>query len=205
MKPALTNKEVWKNKWRGRIEPINGFARSLVKKVRPGKLLDVGCGNGTDSVFFASHGFAVTATDFSESGIDILVKSAKEQGLQITALLHDTAKKFPLADNSFDVIYAHLALHYFDDLTTRAVFSEMERLLKPGGLLFVKCKSTDDALYGEGEEVGPDMYRSDHVRHFFSRQYMTSVLAGFHIVSLTSSKSTYHGRQSAFVAAIARK
>jgi len=205
MSVTPTNKQVWKNKWRGRTEPVNPFARSLAKKVRKGNLLDVGCGNGTDSLFFVTHGLTVTATDFSKSGIDILRVAAKERELPITMLLHDTAKKFPFKNSSFDVIYAHLALHYFNDTTTRKIFAEMKRLLKPGGLFFVKCKSTDDALYGVGTEVGPDMYRSDHTRHFFSREYMKSVIKDFRMLSLRSSRSSYHGKTSAFISAVASK
>lgn len=166
-------------------------------------LLDVGCGNGTDSIYFARHGFQVVATDFSQSGIEILRHAVPQQGILITAKRHDTTKRFPFRDASFDVIYAHLSLHYFDDVTTRKVFREMRRLLKPKGRFYVKCKSTDDPLYGVGVEVAPDMYRSDHTRHFFSRSYMMSVLDDFSDIAVKNSVSTYHGKTSAFVEAIA--
>lgn len=205
---APTNRQVWKNKWRGRTEPVNAFAKTLVRRMGKGrgrKILDIGCGNGTDSLYFSRSGFAVTATDFSESGIETLRSSAVANGLSVTSLLHDTAKKFPFPDATFNAVYAHLALHYFDDAVTRRVFADVQRLLKPNGYFFVKCKSVDDSFYGKGTKVGPDTYRSDHTRHFFSADYMREMLEGFHILSLRRSSSFFHGKRSAFIAAIARK
>lgn len=205
---SATNRAVWQKKWEGRQEPVNAFAKSLVRKLGEGrsrKILDVGCGSGVDSLYFARHGYAVTATDFSRSGIEILRRRADEDHLKIDASLHDTAKTFRFPDRSFDVIYAHLALHYFDDRTTRKVFAEMRRLLKPKGVFFVKCKSTKDCQYGTGEQVGPDMFRDGHVRHFFTPAYMKAMLEGFTVRSLRSSASAYHGKRSAFVAAVATR
>lgn len=206
MKSPRTNKEAWKNKWQGRTEPVNEFAGAVVQAVPDkGSLLDVGCGNGTDSMFFAENGFTVTAVDFSESGIDALNGAAKERGLSIASSVGDISKTLPYNDNSFDVVYAHLSLHYFDDETTKRVFAEMHRVLKKGGHFFVKCKSVDDPLYGVGEEVGPDMYLSDHTRHFFSLDYLKSLLGDFAVFTSTRSSSAYHGKTSKFVQAVAQK
>ncbi len=203
-----TNKQVWRKKWNDRREPVNAFARTVLRRLGDGRgrtLLDVGCGIGRDSVFFATNGYRVTATDFSESGIAALEAGKQRRGLNMRTMLHDTSKRFPFPDGSFDIIYAHLSLHYFDDRSTRKVFAEMHRLLRKGGMFFVKCKSTDDAYYGKGDRVGPDTFRHGHVRHFFTKNYMTSVLQDFDILSLRRSSSFFHGKTSGFVAAIAKK
>jgi SAM-dependent methyltransferase len=127
------NKQVWKDMWMGRIEPVNSFAETLVETIgkKPVKILDVGCGNGTDSIFFAAHGYAVTAIDFSESGIAALQKTANEVNVHIDASLHDISQTMKFADGTFDVVYAHLSVHYFDDTTTRRVFADMGRVFEP--------------------------------------------------------------------------
>ena len=204
-----TNAYVWAKKWQGRTEPVNAFARTLVRRLGVGRnrrILDIGCGNGTDSLLFARYGFSVTAIDFSESGIAALQMHAKEWGLkQVEAQLHDLSKPLRYADCSFDVIYAHLSLHYFDDRTTRKIVSEIYRVLKPNGIFFIKCKSVEDALYGIGEKVGPDMYRLGHVRHFFTKEYLRSLLDRFGILDLRKTSSFFHAKKSAFVQAICRK
>ncbi len=206
---ARTNEQVWAGKWKGRKEPVNAFAKTLVRRSGSGnnrKLLDVGCGNGMDSLFFARQGFRVTALDFSPSGIEELRRAIRTfETANIEAELHDISKKFSYPDGSFDVIYAHLSLHYFEDALTRKIFCEMKRLLKAKGTFFVKCKSVDDCLYGEGEKVGPDMYRSGHTRHFFRFEYLRSMLDGFMLKDIRKTSSSYHGKKSAFVQAVAVK
>ena len=68
-------------------------------------------------------------------------------------------------------------------------------MLKRGGLLFVKCKSTDDMLYGKGRKLEENMYVfRGHVRHFFDKDYMIALLAKFQIIRVRRSSSAYHSR-----------
>ncbi len=106
---------------------------------------------------------------------------------------------------SFDVIYAHLSLHYFDDRTTTTIFNKLFKVLRSGGYLFIKCKSVDDALYGKGREIENDMYVSDHIRHFFSKGYMEEKLTKFKIVKVRRTSSVYYDYKSGFIEAIAQK
>ncbi len=141
------------------------------------------------------------AVDQSDGGLKVLKSfcpSVKCQQADITSL------DFP--GGSFDVIYAHLSLHYFDDATTRKIVKDLHCMIRSGGYLFVKCKSVEDPLYGKGEKLGEDMYLSGHQRHFFSEEYMRSILEGsFEILDLRSTSSEYHGKESAFVEAVGQK
>ncbi len=163
-------------------------------------ILDIGCGDGRDANFFAEQGLHVTAIDFSEEAIE----RVKKLNPAIDARVMDTTNMdFP--DASFDAVYAHLSLHYFDDATTAAIFANIHRMLKPGGLFFVKCKSTKDAYYGEGEKVGEHMYVRSNMRHFFTPEYMQKQLADFTVLTLDETSAEYDGKTSAFVEAVAKK
>lgn len=115
--------------------------------------------------------------------------------------------KLNLKVNSFDVVYTHLSLHYFDDKTTRKIFKKIFSILKPGGYLFVKCKSTDDMLYGVGKQVGLDMFKKkgEWVRHFFSKEYMQKMLESFGVIKIRKTSSVYHSYKSSFIEAFARR
>jgi ubiquinone/menaquinone biosynthesis C-methylase UbiE len=187
---------------------INPFAKLVVRTIRNPKgktLLDVGCGFGADTSFLAKKGFAVTAMDFSKSSVAAVTAKAEDFGLHVRALQGDLREKLPFASNSFDVLYAHLSVHYFDDAKTHAVFAELRRVLKPGGLLFVKCKSVEDPLFGKGKKVGEDMYLYKHVRHFFSKKAMQKYLKDFQILRLRKSSSFYDDMVSRFIEATAKK
>lgn len=189
------------------IERVNPFAKKVMKYLTDGmSVLDLGCGYGTDTVYLARKGMRMTAFDFSKASVESTIQKAKDAHIDsIKVLQHDLSKKLPFRNNSFDAVYAHLSIHYFDEATTHRIIAEIERVLKPSGLLFVKCKSTDDPLYGKGDRVGPDMFRTEHVRHFFRKEYMLSILSDFHILSVRRASSTYEKRRSAFIEAIATK
>lgn len=200
----MSESNYWKNKWSDRpLEPANNFAKRayvFIKAKKLKTLLDLGCGDGRDSIYFSNKGLSVTAVDFSESGITKL----KTQSQKIKCVAKDIRNiNFP--NNSFDVIYAHLSLHYFDDETTSKVFNNLFRILKKGGLIFIKCKSVDDALFGKGEKVGENMYKKGHTRHFFTKDYMTEKLKSFKIIKVRKTSSVYHEYKSAFIEAIASK
>ncbi|MEI8130719.1 MAG: class I SAM-dependent methyltransferase [bacterium] len=200
----MSDQTYWKNKWKSRAkEPANNFAVRAYKLVEDKKyttLLDVGCGNGRDSLYFAEHGFKVTAVDFASSGI----KQLQLENPAISCVFSDITQ-MNFKANSFDVIYAHLSLHYFDDEMTTKIFADLYKMLKKGGTIFVKCKSVDDALYGKGKKVGEHMYKDDHVRHFFSKEYMFEKLHDFSIIKIRKTSSVYHHYKSAFIEAVATK
>jgi len=196
--------DYWKNKWTNRgPEPASNFARRVFKIINNANfhsVLDVGCGHGRDSIYFFKKGLEVTATDISESGI----KKLKKREGKINYLLSDL-RDLDFPKNSFDVIYAHLSLHYFDDESTDRIFNNLYKILKKGGLIFVKCKSTDDVVFGKGEKVGENMYKYEHVRHFFTKEYMTEKLQKFDILRLRKTSSVYRSYKSSFIEAEATK
>jgi len=201
---SMKNSDYWKNKWLSLPqEPANNFAirsYSLIKNKNLKALLDVGCGDGRDSLYFFKKGLKITAIDFSASGIEKL----KSQSPHINCILGDI-RKIKLQENSFNVIYAHLSLHYFDDKTTSKIFDNLYRALKKRGLIFVKCKSIDDALFGKGQKIAENMYKKGHTRHFFSKEYMSEKLKSFKIIRIRKTSSVYHNYKSAFIEAIATK
>ncbi len=179
------------------------YAQYVASHIKPSShpsLLDIGCGDGRDSLFFAQQGFSVTAVDFSEIAIAKLLK----QSSAITTFVQDI-RTIDFPEQSFDVVYAHLSLHYFDDQTTDAIFQTIYRILRKDGLFFIRCKSIHDPFYGQGTKIGKDMFFLEHERHFFSCEYMREKLHHFDVLSLQETSSSYDQKKSFFIEAIARK
>lgn len=112
-------------------------------------VLDVGCGTGADAVNLAEIGLHVTAMDYSEVALARARDKAAEASVAVDFRQGDMAQPFPFADENFDAVMSNVAMHMFDDQTTRRIIGEMRRVLKPAGLLLLHVNSTEDMSYRE--------------------------------------------------------
>jgi ubiquinone/menaquinone biosynthesis C-methylase UbiE len=95
------------------------------------RLLEVGCGMGTDLLQFARGGALCTGVDLTPRSVEISSLHFGLYAMQADFVLAD-GEQLPFADESFDVVYSNGVLHHTPD-TVRAV-GELRRVLKPGGL-----------------------------------------------------------------------
>jgi ubiquinone/menaquinone biosynthesis C-methylase UbiE len=125
----------------------NHYARLF----RPGmRVLDVGCGTGTDAIFLARHGVQVEAVDVSPGMLAELERKVRAAGLapMVRSRLLAVSELATLPPASFDgIISAYAALNTAPDLA--AFSAAAARLLRPGGSLAVHMlnpRSTWDLL-----------------------------------------------------------
>ena len=117
------------------VEPhIPAFAD--FQRWRGKRVLEVGCGIGTDTINFARHGAVVTAVDLSEKSLAIAQERAKVYGLadQI-AFRHADAEQLstvvPL--EPYDLVYSFGVIHHSPH--PERILAELRRYLEPGGTL----------------------------------------------------------------------
>lgn len=99
-----------------------------------GRLLEVGCGMGTDILQLARMGLEVTGVDLTESGIGLAERRFALYGSEADLRVAD-AESLPFDDESFDLVYSFGVLHHTPD-TGKAV-AETHRVLKKGGKAFI--------------------------------------------------------------------
>lgn len=170
------------------------------------RVLEIGCGNGRDARFFARKGFNVTATDFSEVAVQSNRMTNKSARLEFRVL--DIRDPLPFPDGSFDMVFSALALHYFPDIQTRAIFREIYRVLAPDGVLVFSCKSYDGKRMDNAEQVEKNFYvdKVQRVLHAFDQDYVHTITKElFAIDSLEDREEFYSTRISQEVQCIARK
>ena len=95
------------------------------------RLLEVGCGMGTDLLQFASGGAKVTGVDLTPRSVQTSRHHLELCGQTGDFALND-AERLPFADESFDVVYSNGVLHHTPD--TAGAVREIHRVLRPGGL-----------------------------------------------------------------------
>jgi SAM-dependent methyltransferase len=101
-------------------------------------VLDVGCGMGRFAEVASSHGARVLGVDLS-----VAVDAAQRNlgALADTAFMQADVFDLPLQPESFDVIYSLGVLHHTPD--THAAFTQLPRLLRPGGRIAIWVYSND--------------------------------------------------------------
>ncbi len=119
------------------VEPFNAALREYVLKVaRPEagmKVLEVGCGTGTNLALFAEAGCEVSGMDLSPSMLDLAKKKLGSSG----DLRLGDAADMPFDDASFDMVVAFLTLHEMPTAVRSPVVAEMARVTKRDGRLLL--------------------------------------------------------------------
>lgn len=111
------------------IPEAANFAATAGKRV-----LEIGCGLGTDGVQFAKAGADYTGVDLTQAAVDLARRNFESRGLSGTFQTAD-AENLDFPDNSFDLVYSHGVLHHTPG-TARAI-REVHRVLRPGGQAIV--------------------------------------------------------------------
>ncbi|HET6890447.1 MAG TPA: class I SAM-dependent methyltransferase [Pyrinomonadaceae bacterium] len=108
------------------------------------KVLELGCGVGTDGVQFARAGADYTGVDLTDAAVTLAQKNFELHGLAGTFRTAD-AENLDFANDSFDLVYSHGVLHHTPE-SGRAV-SEIHRVLRPGGRAVVMLYHRDSYNY----------------------------------------------------------
>jgi len=98
------------------------------------KVLEIGCGLGTDGAQFAAAGADYTGVDLTDAAVALARQRFELFGLGGNFKTAD-AEQLDFADDTFDIVYSHGVLHHTPD-TAKAV-REIHRVLRPGGRAIV--------------------------------------------------------------------
>lgn len=112
----MSRRETWNERYATRelvwsTGPNQRFAGE-VKRLKPGKALDVACGEGRNALWMAEQGWSVTAIDFSEVAIEKAKRIAKRRGIELNWMIEDISR-FPLPKQSYDLVavnYLHTGI-----------------------------------------------------------------------------------------------
>lgn len=145
--------------------PPSLFAKEVIPNMKKGEtILELGCGNGRDSIFFYNNDMKVVAIDASDVAIENLNKL---YGNKIRFICDDFVDSEYVYNNKYKYIYSRFTLHAITDEQEDELLKNVSAVLENDGMFFIEARSINDSIYGMGKCVGRNAYVfNDHFRRF---------------------------------------
>lgn len=147
------------------------------------KVLEVGCGNGRDSAFFANQGHHVIACDASQAAVELAQNSyPKLPILFFVGALPQYQKQLEL----LDVIYSRFVLHAMPLHEELETLASAFTVLREGGHIYIECRSINDPMARLGEVISPTERIHGHYRRFIIKDELIDrlIMTGFTVLSI---------------------
>lgn len=161
--------------------PENRFILKLIEReigpLKGLRVLDVGCGLGESSVYFALRGADVTASDISPGMVRTTEDLARAHGVSVRGVV-GAAEGLGVEDGAFDVVYIGNLIHHVTD--KHAMWRQVAAALRPGGL-FV---SWDPLRYNPAINVYRSMATKVRTDDEFPLGFGDLRIAGEHFASV---------------------
>jgi len=166
-------------------------------------ILDLGCGTGSNLLALAEFGFGLTGVDQSEEGVTIVGRRIKEsrRGIKVSQARF---QELPFENNQFDAVVSIQTLSHGYEADVRSGITEIERVLKPRGFIFITvpgriangqvryclvrtARKVDDRVYipTKGQEIG--------VPHFiYNRKVLREHFSTFKQINMWQDDKDYY-------------
>lgn len=209
----MTDRSYWETfyaKQNAELKP-SLFARFVAENVKAnGKdLIELGCGNARDAIFFANENYNVLAVDQCENEINFL--TAHYQRFESLNFL---SADFTCLDDTrkFDIVYSRFTLHSVTARQEADVLAWVFRNLNSNGSFCIEVRGQKNEIYQKGDAVAgePDAFiYNNHYRRFLHFERFCEALRyiGFQIEYAAEEKgfAPFNGENETFIRVIAVK
>lgn len=151
------------------------FSHFVKKYIKKGNtLVDIGCGNGRDSIFFNSLGLNVIGIDGSTTAINLLQEKKSES---LSFILGNFVNDSRIFNTSIDCYYSRFTLHAINEIDENTLLNNIAKNLKQNGYFFLEARSIHDEKFGKGIPTGKNTFILDgHHRRFLEINELKSKL-----------------------------
>jgi len=169
------------------------MANDLIYDKSIQNILEIGCGQGRDSIFFSEKGYSIETFDISENAITFVNKIKKSFNLKnLNAIVHDVTEPFSYSNNFFDFVYSNLALQFFDIDSLEKIFDNIYRVMNDEATILFSTKKKGDKYYDFGTKISEDAYEHKGIiRYFYDKSVLEHMLEHqFEILSFDDDHHT---------------
>ncbi len=161
----------------------------LFKKKKVNRILDLGCGSGRHTVYFASKNFDVYGLDSSSASLAYTINVLGEKGLNTHLTLHDMTL-LPYDDDYFDAVISIQVIHHNKIKGIQDTVREIKRVLKSNGVIWITMPVSKNEPSKKQKEIEPGTFipldgrEKGLPHHYFSRDEIPVLFSGFSIIDL---------------------
>ena len=141
--------------------------RQLVESgtVRPCRVLDLGCGTGTNAIYLAQKGFDATGVDISPVAVEKAQAKAQAAGVK-TDFVCSSVLELPDLGDLFGFVFDCGCFHVLEKTQRGAFVDQVVRVMRLGGVMFLLCGNSKEPL-----NPGPPTVSEEELRATFSRDF----------------------------------
>ncbi|MBE6486510.1 MAG: class I SAM-dependent methyltransferase [Methanosphaera stadtmanae] len=161
----MENKDYWAGYYKKHPNPVepSTFAQFCTEYIQEGKkLIELGCGNGRDSVYFRKKNLNVTAIDQVDEEVAYLNEKYGDKCLEFIAKDFSNLR----TDKFYDYIYSRFTLHSIDQEAEKRVFKWISHQLNSEGYFFLEVRSLNDPMFKKGEQISDTENITTHYRRY---------------------------------------
>lgn len=154
------------------------LAESLLIQPHNMNVLEIGCGQGRDAIYFSQLGCQIHAFDISTKAVDYVSDVKKSLKLKnLNVFTHDVEIPLPFKEETFDFAYSNLALQFFDIVKLAKIFANISRVMKKNSLFLFSTKKSGDKYYDFGNKINKNAFEYKGItRYFFDQSELTDLL-----------------------------
>lgn len=166
----MSDKIFWENEYNDLKratfgQPSKEIIDIVDKLSKDSTVLDMGAGDGRNSIFISKYGFEVDAFDILQSGIDKLNYIAKHNNLIINASVADVCSF--RYNKKYDLIIAHGLLQFIDKKSQRYVIEKMRENTKVGGYNIIAVFTDEEPIPNDLKESMIGVFKEKEIRDYY--------------------------------------
>lgn len=153
------------------------------------RVLDLGCGNGRHVWLAAKEGFSAYGIDLSEQAIKLARAWLRREKLPFKKLQSgDITQSLPYVSDFFDIVVSYGVLDHMTLIQAKKVMAEVKKILKPGGILFLKLEANTSFTFDSKKQVAKNEIilnkaaERGMLQHFFDQKEVKSLVKGFETI-----------------------
>lgn len=168
----MDDKKYWTEYYAKNSKPTNAstFAEFILPKLSENKnLIELGCGNGRDSIYFAQNNLNVIAVDQVEDEMNYLNENHKEDNINFvcddfTDLINTGSDL--IKNTVFDYVYSRFTFHSINEVKEDRTLDWIESNLCEEGYFLLEARSMNDPMFKQGKVLSETENFTTHYRRY---------------------------------------